>query len=246
MNTSRTVQQAQLKLQRRIEQTLTLLPTVQCRPGCHACCDMPFTASWQEVLLALPHTSPTQLEAHQRRAERILSAAQVCEDETTFYSMYRAEAGPCAHLSGDGHCSIHPQRPGACRTLFSALDARHCAQEFTQTCSEEELQTYLSLNDQNPHTQGHTHYLSGFEREVRQYHQQLADAAFLDHHGMIFGDWSVLITMASDRDFRLKLNTSPKVQPILEGLLHTHPLYHPFLVSYQHTDPGHTIPHERP
>jgi len=103
---------------------------VSCRQGCFSCC-----LAWVVVGLAEAEYLREQLEAHQpevlARAEaegqKRLKRIRREKHRPDFPKAYFLEASRCPLLTLDGACSVHPQRPLACRGVLTNLEARYCA-----------------------------------------------------------------------------------------------------------------------
>lgn len=103
---------------------------VSCRQGCFACC-----FAWVVVGLAEAAYLREELEAHQPQVlarleaegQKRLKRIGREKHRPDFPTRYFLEANPCPLLTAEGACSVHPQRPLACRGVLTNLSARYCA-----------------------------------------------------------------------------------------------------------------------
>jgi Fe-S-cluster containining protein len=100
---------------------------VTCRRGCSACCFQaaPLTPAEAFNLADLMRANP---RLHQRAlASRRRDLRSVRSDpHSTPHQRWLRERIPCPCLSDDGSCSIHPQRPLACRQHHVSSPAESC------------------------------------------------------------------------------------------------------------------------
>jgi len=120
--------------------------TISCGPGCGACCRQLVPISLSEAAylrqVVLPELAP---EHRQRVAQRLTAAAATLNSAKLLEPLLElpAETSPerrqalgaryfllgiaCPFLENES-CSIHPQRPLACREYLVTSPASHCAQ----------------------------------------------------------------------------------------------------------------------
>ncbi|MBO1435738.1 YkgJ family cysteine cluster protein [Meiothermus sp. CFH 77666] len=143
---------------------------VSCRQGCFACC-----FAWVVVGLAEAAYLREQLEAHQPQVlvrleaegpKRLTRIAQQ-KHRPDFPTRYFLEANPCPLLTPEGACSVHPQRPLACRGVLTNLSARYCAPGAVPELRGKERAAYQS---QLKPWHGPEHYL----KAPWQYSERLA------------------------------------------------------------------------
>jgi len=123
--------------------------TISCRKGCGACCRqlVPISEieveSIQRIVDALPEPRRTLIVERFERATRALHAAALLEtlrapDAVTreriqaLGTAYLALAIACPFLE-DESCSIHADRPLACREYLVTSPAAHCAKPSAET-----------------------------------------------------------------------------------------------------------------
>jgi len=116
---------------------------ISCRAACGACCRqlVPITPAeahdLADRLRVLPHPRRRELGARLAAArarlqssgllDTLLAPEQVSEaDKESLALRYFALGIPCPFLEAES-CSIHPERPVACREYLVTSDAKHCA-----------------------------------------------------------------------------------------------------------------------
>ena len=116
---------------------------VSCRAGCGACCRQAVPISEPEaralarLVEALPEPRRGELRARFEAALTELAAAGLLErlealdlgdadDVTAFGTAYLRARVPCPFLEAES-CSIHPERPLACREYLVTSDPAQCA-----------------------------------------------------------------------------------------------------------------------
>jgi len=90
-------------------------PELACRKGCALCCYAYVSASAPEIFLLARHIRAQPAEQLDERRARIRVAQALNVDAAVAIPR---EHGPCPMLDGDA-CSVHAQRPGACRAYTS-------------------------------------------------------------------------------------------------------------------------------
>lgn len=224
---------AQRSLDRRIETALTeehrVGTPIYCASGCFRCCDMPITAMYIEAEVAVAHATAKMLAEHAARAKAIVTLARTSISEQEFLSNYRASFGFCPFLI-EGRCGIYPVRPGKCRSTYSTRPPEFCADGGILALNLFEVQQYVRENEANPRVEGFTHYLISTESPIPTYQRTLMAEAQRRHGTVIYGDWSVMVTLAADPSFRQDLATAGRSVPRVQALLKTHPLVHPLTV----------------
>lgn len=117
--------------------------SISCRPGCAACCRqvVPLAAAEARALAALvadmPEPRRTMIEARFDTARSVLSAAGLTTQAAVIAAMPHAERdqysrgyfrlGLACPFLDDENCSIHPDRPLACREYLVTTPASACA-----------------------------------------------------------------------------------------------------------------------
>lgn len=134
---------------------------VSCRKGCGACCRqlVPLAEmeahQIREVLENLPEPRRTEVRARFDAAYRKLSATGLLEklehperfslgEMQEFGMEYFRQGIACPFLEEES-CSIHPDRPIACREYLVTSPAEHCAQPTAETVKCVELPGKISI-----------------------------------------------------------------------------------------------------
>ncbi|MEZ5428861.1 MAG: YkgJ family cysteine cluster protein [Pyrinomonadaceae bacterium] len=129
--------------------------TISCQKGCGACCRQPVPVAeieayqLAEVVGNLPEPRRTEIRERFERAfahfaeigwfERLSEAAQkTSKDQEQVVLDYFKEGIPCPFLIEES-CSIHPDRPLACREYLVTSPAENCANPTAQTVKLIEL-----------------------------------------------------------------------------------------------------------
>lgn len=96
-------------------------PPASCRRGCTACCHQPVPLSPAEAfyIAELLRWDPVLRRGAERTRRRALR-------DGLDAAAWLAARISCPALAGDGTCSIHPQRPLACREHLAASDPARC------------------------------------------------------------------------------------------------------------------------
>ena len=111
----------------------------ECKPGCAFCCHTSVTVAAVEAFAIAQylqdHYSPDELDEVRRRMEENAAlASSMTRDE------YIAKLIPCALMTEDGHCRVHPVRPIACAGFLSTSRAK-CEAEFKRTAKRDPVPT---------------------------------------------------------------------------------------------------------
>ena len=192
--------------------------TLSCRRGCFACC-----MAWVVVGLAEAEYLREQLEVHQpevlirTEAEGQKRLRRIAREkhQPGFPTAYFLEAKPCPLLTPEGACSVHPQRPLACRGVLTNLPARYCAPGVVPALRGQERATY---QDQLKPWHGPEHYLKvpwqlseGIAQKLWATEQQVRGFT-------VIGELASMAYLLGVRAFRKALERGlPATQRWLEG-----------------------------
>lgn len=124
----RAVQKAHQDLDRRTQAYLEQRQLgLSCRRGCFSCCFALVMLGLAEAEYLREHLPPQRLaQAEQTGRERLEQIVRA-RHQPDFATRYFLEANACPLLTPDGACSIHAQRPLACRGVLTDLEAKYCA-----------------------------------------------------------------------------------------------------------------------
>lgn len=182
---------------------------VSCRQGCFACC-----FAWVVVGLAEATYLREELEAHQPQVLAGLEAegpkrlARIAQQKhrPDFPTRYFLEANPCPLLTPEGACSVHPQRPLACRGVLTNLSARYCSPGVVPALRGKERAAYQG---QLKPWQGPEHYL----KVPWQYSERLAQKLWSTEKQLrgftVVGELASLIYLLGQPYFQKALAEGP-------------------------------------
>lgn len=134
--------------------------TISCTKGCGACCKQPVPISEVEVyhladlVKNMPEPKRTEIEEKFATANKLLSNKKWFEKMENFLKLEmkeRQEAAmeyfeyniDCPFLE-EGSCSIHPDRPLACREYLVTSPAENCSQPTMETVKPVKIISKLS------------------------------------------------------------------------------------------------------
>ncbi len=123
----------------RVIQTSPLAGQHACQPACAYCCHAAVTIAPPETFAIArylqEHYSADTLQEMRRRMDRNAELASSITREE-----YIARLVPCALLTDDGHCLVHPVRPLACAGFLST-SRQKCEAEFNREPNRDAIPT---------------------------------------------------------------------------------------------------------
>ncbi len=135
--------------------------TISCKKGCGACCRWLVPLAEMEahhirdVLESLPEPRRSEVRARFEDGYARLQAAGLLEqlehperfsfDEMQAFGMEYVRQGIACPFLEDESCSIHPERPIACREYLVTSPAEHCAAPSAETVRSVELPGKVSI-----------------------------------------------------------------------------------------------------
>jgi len=199
---------------------------IHCAAGCSGCCTLNVNATLPEAAVVAASLAEPQWARVDSYLSRLRAALAEAPSFKEFLRRHRSLAGPCPFLGDDGHCTIYPQRPLACRALLSSRDRDWCAIDFS-TLHPGERQAFMSSLD--PALVAFpTHYLAAPQDLARSLEEELETEAIRCCGYSLTGNLPLLVRLCGQAQ---QAGALPPERPLLQRLLAVSGLAHPFLVT---------------
>lgn len=117
--------------------------TLDCGPGCHACCYLRVQVTPLEIPAIVAFLSTQTVISLERWSEIIAESAMAFRGQSDCDRILGNR--PCPFLNPDGRCAIYPVRPVSCRTYF-ALSRADCEYSRSPSCTNVSIEV-LNVQD---------------------------------------------------------------------------------------------------
>ncbi|AMV72468.1 YkgJ family cysteine cluster protein [Desulfuromonas carbonis] len=199
---------------------------IHCTAGCSGCCTLNVHTTLPEaaaVATSLAGPQWARVDGYLSRLREVLAETPSFKE---FLRRHRSQAGPCPFLADDGHCTIYPRRPLACRALISTRDRDWCTVDFS-TLHPGERQAFMSSLDPAL-VAVPTHYLAAPQDLARDLEEEI-EAEALNRSGYsLSGNLPLLVHLCRQAQ---RSGVLPPERSLLQKLLAASGLAHPFLVT---------------
>ena len=197
-----------------------------CGPGCGNCCTLAVNTTLPEALAVSAGLDAGQRGRLAAAVECILAHARQSGDTRRFLAGYRQAVGPCPFLDDQGHCTIYPLRPLACRALLATRPAAWCGVNLAEL-AEIDRTTFLASLDRRV-VAFPTHYAAVPQELAADFERGLLIAMLRFTGVCLTGNLPLLVWLSQAEGFATALTAGPD---ILRTFLADRDADWPFLVQ---------------